>query len=287
MASKAIRFNLYRFQLLPTSKNIQKSFDRDIESVEDLRRAKNSIFGEVITSIKEFDYSYSELRHRVMLEDEEFVVIRLGVERDIDRVTEDFDRENVESWPFVHILINNNPTVQKIAVQRNRDAFSDTRTVTNILQDNINPLLRNYQLGFYIEPIFEKSEFWAVVDKYPDRITRVSFELISPNLANLSKALSEDLKDLATDTNTHKTNLDIKSNPESHLVLERDNEQLDSLAEYTSGGGGSVTFKVRGIKKKITTDESVSEITIDEIDLEASNEAQIAEAKDFIKGVVE
>jgi len=288
MPPGSTKFHLYRFQILPDREHIQKTFGHgfEIQDREDLVDKKNDIFLDTLERIKEFDHQ-SRLDHRILLKDEYFVVLRLQVERDLDRFTKDEDREKVESWPFAHILINAHPRVQKIAIEHNYKAFSNTRTVANILEKNVRELISEFQLGFYLESIWEKNSFWEVAEEYEDRITGLGFEIISPNLANLHETLSDELQGLAENTNTQKTNLELNSNNNSHLILKKDDTYLDDLLDYTSEGGGSIKFRIKNLNKTITTDESVKEVSVDELELEASTEEDIEEAQEFLKTIVE
>jgi len=163
-----------------------------------------------------------------------------------------------------------------VAIQYSTKVFSNTNTVAEILEENLNRVLIPMGLHVYFEPLFEKKQFWEIVYTYPERIIQAEFELISPNLANISQALKIDLRSLNTSTNTQKTKLQLNSDKESSLTLSESDPVINSLVDYSSEGGGNISLRVKGLKKKIQTNNSVTSVEVDEIALEA-------EAKDLSK----
>jgi hypothetical protein len=166
---------------------------------------------------------------------------------------------------IVIVIINNDPTVQAIAISRNHKAFSSSRVVAAMLVENLQPALRNYQLHLDIEPLFEAQKFWALVEEYRGRIVSVTFELISPNMATISKSLEIDLAQINAETNSYRTDLKLNSGAGSTLEIAEKNKILNSLVDYASAGGGDIVLRVKGIKKKIRTSKNSREITIDEV----------------------
>jgi hypothetical protein len=84
--------------------------------------------------------------------------------------------------------------VQKIAIQENVAAFRKSHAVSRVIEESIVDKVKRRNLSFYLEPLYNKQEFWDLINRYQKRVTQVSFELISPNLANISKNLKLNLK---------------------------------------------------------------------------------------------
>ncbi len=161
-----------------------------------------------------------------------------------------------------------------MAIQVEYKAFRKPRTLARILEDNINDALRRYLLNVVILPVFDQHEFWQLVERYPKRITQVRFDMVTPNMSNISKSLQLDLTALGRDTNTQETTLELNSVKGSHLVLSSANEFLKSLVDYASAGGGSIWLKVRDIGRRLSTKDSVKEIDVGELDMASLEEAQ-------------
>lgn len=258
-------FQLYRYQILPLSQTFQRSFfDDRINSFEELVQKKNELFADAIKSIENWEYSKGEIIYRFEAEDEDFLIFRMGVLRKINLHTKEFSERETEDWPAIFIVINNDPKIQTAAVQLDSRVFQHTQTVARILEDNLNRLLRRNNLGVYFEPLFEKGNFWETVERYPNQIMKASFDLISPNMANISEGLKIDLGALHRSTNTKRTKLELNSDEGATLTLRRDDPTINSLVDYASEGGGTISIKIVGMKRTITTSDSIKETIIDE-----------------------
>ena len=132
------------------------------------------------------------------------------------------------------------------------------------------------QLRIYVEPLFKEEEFWKIVDRYKQRIKEITFDLITPNMVNISGVLSDDLKEFAKGTNTGKTQLAIASDPESSLNILKNNTQIESLVKYSSEGGGNISVKASGVKRKIHTSRTKKSFEIGEIEVTGNTAEEIA-----------
>lgn len=266
------RFEVFRYQLLPLTQHVQMDMFpdntfRDISSVDELRARKNEIFAHVLSELPKLQYRQTDLNHRVDLVSPPWYVIEINTQKVLERERRDFETERLDTWPHVVVIINNQPDVQLVAISRNQRAFSSGTVVAKLLQDNFQKLLSRFYLNIQIEALFEKNQFWNLVEEYEGRISSVNFELISPNMANISKTLEIDLAKLNTDTNSHRTNLKLNSSEGGILEIKRDNKLLNSLVDYTSEGGGDIELKIKRLKNKIRTSKTVREISIDELSL--------------------
>lgn len=175
------------------------------------------------------------------------------------------------------MAIWNDKDIQTIAVQNKKDAFAHTRTAVSVLVDNINSRLLEKNLKIHFEAIFKKDAFWSIVSKYDKKISNVRFELITPNMANISKHLSDELKDFAKNTNTARTKFEIEAEKGASLHIDSSNIQVQNMVEYASNGGGNISFRVKGLKKIINTNASISSTSIDELELSTSSPEVVVE----------
>lgn len=258
-----ITFDLYRYQLLPIDKNVQLSLNNDILSFEDLVNKKNDLLADILQNKNIFlNHKHSKTLFRLEAIKNNVFVFRLGIKRNLKRNTKEFKVEEVENYPNILLIINNDKSSQKIAIQTNYKAFNNTKIPSRILQRSLTNFLKTINLSIYVEPIYRTSDFWQIIDKYPGKIKLISFDLIRPNLANISGSIDKKLKELQTNIDAHKSKLEFESNKESNLKITRDDIQINGLVEYGSQGGGQISVQVEGIKKKIKTNKSTEEITI-------------------------
>ena len=188
---------------------------------------------------------------------------RLGVKRSTTLYSKDLSPHSEKNYPNIIIAFNNDPTVQKIAIQTNTAAFKETNIVSNIIQETLENELKDYNLSFYTEPIYDTQEFWNLVKKYPKQIKQLTFDLISPNMANITKNLQLNLKQLYEDTNTHKTKVELNADNESYLEIKEESKFVNSLVKYSADGGGNIFMKVAGKRKLLHTAQSPEEFDID------------------------
>ncbi|MEW6586241.1 MAG: hypothetical protein AB1442_11610 [Nitrospirota bacterium] len=260
-------FNFYRYQILPKFEERQLELfvpRLEISSMEELISKKNEIFADALKKQGKFSHPRSELTHQ-MDEVNGFLVLQIGANRSLIRITKDFVPEELDNWPSVHVIINNNPNVQMMAIELEEQAFYRTSTVVHILTTNLNKSLHKYGLVLEIMPIISESEFWKVVRTHKGRVTRVQFFMVAPNLANISKNLALDLGELKNRTNSLHTNLSLAAPSGEALKLSEDDKFTQSLVHYAAEGGGTTHLKIKGLRKIIRTEDSIKSIEVDEI----------------------
>jgi hypothetical protein len=271
-------FETFRYQLV-VDKTLPINMFEKYETADQVRADKNNIFQKVITDPAfEFTGGGSELTSKFLYSDGVMSYYRLGVKRTTTLYGSDLAPHSEDNYPNFVIAFNNDPTVQKIAIQTNSAAFKDVNTVSNIIQETLEEQLKLFNLSFYAEPIYDKQEFWKLIKQYPKRITQLSFDLISPNMANITKNLKIDLKQLYEDTNTHKTKVELNADTDGYLEVKPESKFVNSLVDYSADGGGNISMRVAGMRKLLHTAQSPEEFNIDrvlldgEIDWEKMNE---------------
>ena len=130
--------------------------------------------------------------------------------------------------------------------------------------------------------MFEKHSFWELVDEYSGKLLSIDFEFITPNMATISSALSGDLKKLAKSTNSIRNRLRLESGESASLAQDQSNQMINGLVDYSGQGGGDITLKIKGLKKKVKTSKTLKEVEFDEIDLEGDPETVVAMLKNIL-----
>ncbi len=265
-------FDVYRFQLLPTSKVIQTRIDDPHLTYDKLVEKKNKIFEKIVLSKSmTFKGKSSEVIHSSNKIGSDYISLHFGIPRKDVIEKEDFTKEEIQRYPDLKIFINNNPFEQLIFIQRNYKAISKTESIVRLLERNLLKYLANYQLAIYIQPLYTEIEFWDLVNKYNKRITRLIFEFIKPNLSNISGGLAEDLKQFQGDSNAHKGKLELEAPKKGALEIDAASIEIKGLVNYSAKGGGDISVKVKGLRKKIKTSKGTKTIEIDEAILNNPN----------------
>ena len=101
------------------------------ETADQVRADKNNIFQQVVAK-EDFNFkgSNSELTSKFLYTDGTMSYFRLGVKRSTTLYSKDLSPHSEENYPNIIIAFNNDPTVQKIAIQTNTAAFKETNIVS-------------------------------------------------------------------------------------------------------------------------------------------------------------
>lgn len=263
-ASKQASFEVFRYQLV-VDKTLQMDMFDKYQSAEDIRADKNNILQQLLNNEKfSFASSQTEITSLLLHTTGTLSFFRVGVLRNQRLYEKDFSEKIYPNYPNVIVAFNNDPAVQKIAIQNNAAAFQNAKTVSHIIQRTIDNRLKKTNLSFFVEPLYDKQEFWKLIKQYSKQVTRVTFDMISPNMANITRNLEINLKELYEDTNTQRTKVELNAEPESYLDIKESSKFVNSLVNYSADGGGNITMKVAGIRKRLHTAQSPSEFNIEE-----------------------
>lgn len=274
-------FKVYRYQLLPIDRHTDDLYDG--LSANQLIERKNSIFARTIPFVRTHRHRGSDLSVRLESNQSDSFILSIASRRALTRETPDFRIEQIENWPHVTAIILNRPEEQYIVVQDRPTAFASTDTVVKLIDRATRASLQRSGLRLHTERVFSKSHFWQLVNEHKDKITWIEFEFVTPNMANISNTLSSTLKELAKDTNSSQSNLQLRSDPASSLDINPKDETVQGLVDYTSEGGGDISIKIKGFRKKIQTSRSIREIELDDLQLSGPPEQVAGIVRDILK----
>ncbi|WP_321347070.1 hypothetical protein [uncultured Draconibacterium sp.] len=282
MESKLINFHLYRYHLLPieTDGRQSKLFSEPELSLEELKAKKNELFKGALDVLKQLSSNYPlKLEHH----EGDYYLFKLA-QKKTTKITQDFQNQVVKNEPYVYVVINNNPKVQKIAISENIEAFSKPDVVCNVLKKSFKRDLAKVGLNIAIEQMFSSINFWKYAKEHRDEITFINFKYIKPNLADISKSLPNVFRRFAENTNSHESHISIKAPNRGILKnIDKKNNDINGLVEYTSEGAGSISMKIRGVAKQKSTKENPLILKIDEIHLEGASDQLLKMYKEIVK----
>ena len=274
---KTIVFEIYRFHLLPITMSQFSLFDEMI-TYEELVERKNQFFDDIVHDLQNRTQDFPIELYSV--EDKSYL-FRLANPK-TTMIYRNFAEIPENTEPYIYIVINTDPQVQKIAISRNSEAFSTPNVSKNVLVEIFSKYLKGFGLSIEFEQLFESKAFWSWAKKYEGRIKSIDFEIIKPNLSKISYTIKNSLKPLIESTNSHKTHLKLDAPTEGTLEnINKDNELVEGLVEYSSEGGGNISLKVIGISTKIKTSKMVKTKRISEINIKGSPDQVIKVWKDI------
>lgn len=240
-------------------------------TVEEIKQKKNEFLAEVLLGedLIFFDSHKDKLNHKIIDAKGQFIALKIGKRKKIVLTNEEFEEEEHPDFPSVYVLINNDPTSQRIAISVDANAFSNSFVVANIIEENLSRYLNDYNIEIVVNPILNEYDFWQLIEKYEDRITQLKFNLVKPNLANISGTFKDEIRELTDSTNSMVTKVELNAPKGSTLEnINEDNPRVKGLADYAIKGGSQlIHMKVKGIKRMIKTEKTISKISIDEVEV--------------------
>ncbi len=169
-------------------------------------------------------------------------------------VENNFEKKEVPHYPSIWMAIDTES--QLIAIERRgREYGAKGNRVIKELEGTLAPILRHKFLTLNILPKQVEGSFWEFAEAHEGRIRRVRFSLNAPNMPNLSRKLSEDIRDLMADTNSNTGEVALQAAPNSSLDLQKGCGKLNSLVTYTEEGGGKCSFRMKGEKRTRSLDK--------------------------------
>jgi hypothetical protein len=84
--------------------------------------------------------------------------------------------------------------------------------------------------------------------------------------------LRSGFKRLQSDINSHKATLITEAPKRGVLEVDKDNQELNGLVDYSKNGGGDIGIKVRGIRAEFKTSKTKRKVEIDEIVFQSSEQ---------------
>lgn len=260
MITKFYKFDIYRYQLVP-KKVLQLTVDDPDLTYEKVVAHKNEYFHNVIVK-SSFTGRRGKLPVKIPYDKDNYSVLWIGNEK-YQEIVEDFATKTVPTNPFSTIIIDNNPSSQILAISRNYKAFSDTGVIVRSLSEAINKELDYYNLVVHIEPITSKVDFWNMLKGKEGRVKSITFEIIKPNMSNISECLADYLKDFSQETNSHRTMLQINA-PEDGVLegINENSHKMQQLVDYSTNGGGTIKTKVLGDPKTYSTRDNIKTIEV-------------------------
>ena len=267
--SKKIVFDLYRYQIIPISKQFQMRLDRTIDYKEVIKK-KNILFKQALLNAV-FVHRRKKVQKSMQIVSSEQFYIVLGKELKIKVYDIKSNPEEVNSYPPTRIFIDNNPERQLIAVERN-GVFSKTESVIKMIFRCINNIINNEYLTSEYSPLYNEGTFWNFVHEHSGDISYIKFIFITPNMSNISDVLSTQIKQTAKNIKAAHTEMQFSASQNASLSVDDSDENFNGLVEYTARGCGSVKVKAKSLKKCYLSGDNID--TIEAEHLEISGDLQ-------------
>lgn len=244
------RFTIYTYLFKPINEPYQPElFSPEVKADESMAN-KLEIFRDFFKadSTLRFHRGNQRFDHLVVGQCEDIIVMQIA--NNTQQVHEmEFNRWTEEDHPSLYIIIDNRTDgKQVIAIENRQQAFSDTKTVANIMEETFNRNLLSHRLQVQINAKYHTHEFWDVVSQYEQGIASVTFKFPYPNMPEISDMVGEFYTDLARRTNSEpKTTL--TSPPKERMVLKQGDPIIEQMINAASASGKLIMMRPKGAQK--------------------------------------
>ncbi|MFZ7343908.1 hypothetical protein [Avibacterium volantium] len=264
-------FELYRYQIIPIERKQLDLFNISEKSIEELLENKNAYFIEAFNNLCSNSYLdeieglkkilFKKIYPKTELDKSDVYIYLMARPKSITMETNEFTTQELENWPKVYVIVLNQPDEQIIAIEKRTTAFPKTQNAISKLSERLNKILEINNLSVHINPIYDKKVFWEFVQG--KSIKKLEFNLITPNMSNISKTLNDDLKNLAKTSNTARTDLRLNAAKNTSLIIDKDNQLINDLVEYSRQGGGSIRVQCKGARRLTDLNTKISFFSCD------------------------
>ena len=162
---------------------------------------------------------------------------------------ENFKKLKEKDDPWCHVLIDNRPDREFIAIQKN-SSFISPDIVAQILQSSLRARFSPHHATIDIKNSYEPDAFWDTIDKYQLLgIQEIVFRFAAPNPA-WQAALLGGISDAAKSMNARPTTT-FSAHDGTPLLLSKNNTELCKFVDVCAISGEDIIVKVKKIRARI------------------------------------
>ncbi|MFZ7336231.1 hypothetical protein ACLS0R_08145 [Comamonas jiangduensis] len=242
---------------------MNRSFQGDLYSyrtLDALIADKNKVFYNTVSNISNQLHLPSRWEIEYKIQEEDIISFDLIFIKSVRVRKKDGDYDYTPHFPRINLSFFNKEDQQILAIE-NIPSIRNPDKLYQPIESVINLILRKNHLICRISPIYENREVSELLNFYEKNIQSIEFELITPNMASISRGVQDDIKELAKSLNGVKTIIDVKADSESSINTK--SEHLWNLISYIRQGGGKLAIRVKNSKKKIQLLTKTKEVKLD------------------------
>lgn len=270
------KYILYTYQFSPLQKKTENNMfesNKEVLTQDELMVQKQDIFGaffrETFTPL--FKKQNKKFDHKIILNENNIIVFRLANNKKL-YLEESFHKQEYRYSPSCLIIIDNRKDVQRIAIEEDKVAFSDTNAVKQILLFSFKRYLNNKGLDITIQRDYEQVEFWNIIHTYKQKIEMVRFHFSYPNLPCVNKSIKEVIATTNRATNSKQSSFELKAADGEHLEINEENQEIADMAAYSAECGDIITIKAKGIRAYLKTGTTTKGFECDNLEASLSGD---------------
>lgn len=224
--------------------DVEESFSRRQELLDELLEAD---YGNALQFVNKKGKDYW---HKQITKPQDGVyVMRVANVTNVTITDENLKRKEYADYRNCLVVIDNRKGIQRIAIEKKSKAFSDTKTVANILEATLCKLFRQKLLKVQLTAVYGSHVFWDTVDRYPQGFVKASFIFPHLNIERLTKVMDNYLKKAREEWGSN-LELTFRANDGGTLKIDKGNAYQKALVDGASGSGALVKLYPKGEKNR-------------------------------------
>lgn len=224
--------------------------------VEESFKNKQTILNDILLSDYKEAYQFENAKkkeywHRQIVKPmDDVYVMRVANVTNVTITNADLKDKDYMDYRNSLVIIDNRKGIQRIAIEKNSRAFSDTKTVANILQASFNKLLKSKLLFVELTAVYGTNVFWTIVKDYPKGFRKVSFHFPHLNLERLTKAMEKYLTTAREDWDSD-LEFSFGANEGGVVKIDKENDRQNALINGASGAGTYIKMYPKDENRKV------------------------------------
>lgn len=165
--SKEIVFSAFKFNLLPyEDQNLKFEFEEN--KIDSKGLTKNEIFSSILNSLS--THRTDKNMFKLIENDKDLFIFKISNKRIANIVDDDLEKKKVQSYPFVYIVIDNDPRSQLLYISEAVEIFKTVNSTKNILLAVFKRHLHLESLNIEVSEVFDKKDFWKLAKDNENKI---------------------------------------------------------------------------------------------------------------------
>lgn len=218
-----------------------------LPTLEDKQNFLQHIFQEDLRSKEPFLHAVG-CDCKTLWESSGFIVLMVSNIKNVTR-HQKFRKIKEQDEPWCHVLIDNRPGREFIAIEKN-GAFTSPDIVAELLQNELHYRFALHHVEITIKNQYKPDAFWDIINKhFINGIRQVAFHFSVPNPPWASELLGN-MNEAARSMHARPTAI-FSAPDNSPIIVDQQNEELRRYVEVCAKEGEDITVKVAGIRARI------------------------------------
>lgn len=218
-----------------------------LPTLEDKQNFLQHIFQEDLRSKEPFLHAVG-CDCKTLWESSGFIVLMVSNIKNVTR-HQKFRKIKEQDEPWCHVLIDNRPGREFIAIEKN-GAFTSPDIVAELLQNELRYRFALHHVEITIKNQYKPDAFWDIINKhFINGIRQVAFHFSVPNPPWASELLGN-MNEAARSMHARPTAI-FSAPDNSPIIVDQQNEELRRYVEVCAKEGEDITVKVAGIRARI------------------------------------